>query len=75
MQTPMPCPNMSNAVMMFHIASTAITTVLVAFLTHRRIRKDEVDGRRWTNNELQHQQVVREVRKTNGASVNEDDAP
>ena len=75
MQGMTPCPNVSSGVMFFHIASTALTTILVAFLTHRRLRKDEVDERRWSNNNVQHAQVFREVRKTTGASTEDEEAP
>lgn len=46
-QLSMPCAGMSPALMLVHIVTSAITTVLVAFLTQRRVRKDRVDGERW----------------------------
>jgi len=73
-QATLPCPTTSNAVMMFHIATTAVTTILVAFLTQRRIRKDKTDAERWRQNEAQHQVVRRELRYGPSADVEDDDA-
>jgi hypothetical protein len=59
----MPCSGMSDRVMVLHIITSGISTVLVCFLTQRRVRKDAKDDARWATNEQQHSTVYNEVRR------------
>jgi len=43
----MPCSGASPLLMWMHLFTTTLTTLLVAFLAQRRVRKDRVDRERW----------------------------
>jgi len=51
--------------MLVHILTTALTTILVAFLTHRRLRKDRSDDLRWLKQELRNESIERKVENGN----------
>jgi hypothetical protein len=44
-----PCPSVSSVVLIVQSITTMITAVLVAFLTARRVDKDRLDSKRWSN--------------------------